>query len=178
MISLGSPSANHEVNLESDEVMAFVHLEQMPNYKVLLSGVTGNTLTIPSYTIGNSLLVFRNGLLMNNSSIGTLDEQYTEASSTTLGLLEDAEADEIFTILYLPSYQWRQDITNVTSDEVNLINSYTIGTDRLLVFRNGKLMYKSLTLGTLEDRYSQATSMSLILEEDATDDESFSVIYL
>lgn len=178
-ITLGNQGSDFEVNLASDEVMAFWHKTLIPNYRVILTGQTGASLTVPSYTVGSDqLLVWRNGVLMNTSGYGTSSDQYTEGSSTTITLNEAAVVDDVFTIEFINPIQWRQDITGVTTSVINLSNPYTIGTDRLLVFRNGKLIYRSLSLGTIDERYSHTTTTSITLEQAATGDEVFSVIYL
>jgi len=177
-ITLGNPTSTFEVNPESSDVFSFLH-KDAPVYRVLQDGLTGTLLTVPTYVMASSrLLVWRNGVLMNSQGLGDAVDQYVETSTTSITLAEAATSDEVFVFEYVQAIQWRQDIDNVVGAVVNFLNPYTIGTDKLLVFRNGRLMYRSLSLGEADERYTHTTTTSVSLSEDATADEVFSVVYL
>ena len=166
--------------LNENSVVSFLNQTQSPNYRFVQTGVTGTTLTIPAYTIGNKQLkVWRNGILMNNQSLGSSDFQYTESSTTTIELASAALSEDIFVFENAnQAPQFREDITGVTGTTITLANSYTPGDQHLLVFRNGVLMFKSPTLGNPVDRYSESSSTTIELDDSATSGEVFSIIYL
>lgn len=162
------------------EVVSFLHQANSPAFRFAQTGITGAVITIPTYVVGDGRLkVWRNGVLMNNQGIGDATEQYSETSTTSITLADPAVADDwfVFENAYAP-HAFRENITGVTGFVLTLSNSYTPGDDRLMVFRNGILMFKSVTLGDPVDRYSETSSTEITLEEVATSSEWFSVIYL
>lgn len=167
-----------DATLENYEVMTAVNLSKSPTYRFYDEGVSGVSLTVPSYTTGNDrLLVFRNGLLMTSSGLGDAIERYTESSSTSVTLDVSATEDELFSFEYLDSISWREDQVVVSGTTINFANPYVIGDDRLLLFRDGVLMYKSGSLGDPEERYSESTTTTVTLVQSASG-EVFSAIYL
>jgi hypothetical protein len=147
------------------EILTFVNQDTTPTYKNLFSGLTGTLLTVPAYTLGDdSLRVWRNGVLMNSAAAGAAVDQYTEASPTTITLAQTAVATDVFVVASGPTPTFREDITGVTGPVINLAGSYTIGSDELLVYKNGVLMLNSVSLGIAADRYQETGSTAITLE--------------
>lgn len=159
------------------EIFTFVNQANLPSYKTLATGLTGTVLTVPAYTMGNdSLKVFRNGIMMNSSSIGAATDQYSETSSTSITLTQTTTSGEVFTFIGGPVLSSREDISGVTGTVLTLSNSYSIGSSELLVYRNGALIYNTTTIGNLPDRYQETTSNSITLADAALVTETFTFI--
>lgn len=163
----------------SSEVFTFVNLDNDPTSSTLITGQTGTVITVPTYTVGDdSLRIYRNGVLMNTASMGNPVDQYSESSTTTITLSSAATATEVFNVVVGPTLSSREDITGQTGTVLTLSNSYTIGSQRLLVFRNGVLMLNSVSLGSVSDRYSQTSTTSITLASAALASEVFTFIIL
>lgn len=172
MVTLGSL-------LDPSDVLTLLNRDVIPAFRVYLTGLTGTTLTIPNYTTGNKTLkVFRNGLLMNTDGAGDSIDQYSEDSTTTILLAQAATADEIFTFECRANPPtWMHVQTGFTGDTISVLPDTITDADRILVFKNGKLMYNSVSLGSSIDRYTIATSNSLTLEVDAVLTDWFAIVY-
>lgn len=77
-----------------------------PAWREALTGVTGTTVTIPNsrtFTPGDpKMLVFRNGLLMNNSTtIGSATERYQESGNNAVALTTAAVSTDVFEWIYI-----------------------------------------------------------------------------
>jgi hypothetical protein len=166
------------VNSLSSEIFTFVNDDIVPTFKQIITGVTGPTLTIPSYSVGsNRLMVFRNGLLMNSAGLGSTLDTYTETSPTQITLDSPALASEVFLVLQLGGVpNFREDKTGLTGFTLNLINTYNIGDEGLKVWRNGVLIHNSAVLGAPIDRYGENTSSSITLYSAALASEVFTFI--
>lgn len=166
--------------LVSDDVVSYLNTALTPKFRYYQQGVTGTVLTIPSYIVGNDgLKVWRNGVLMNTSSMGSTFDQYSETSTTQVTLAEPAVATDLFIFEDANTApQFREDITGISGTVITLSNSYTVGDDRLLVFRNGKLLYKSTTIGDPIDRYLESGTSEITLEIAVDVTDWISVIYL
>jgi hypothetical protein len=77
----------------------------VPAWRIATTGITGTTVTIPTYTYtlgDNHLLVFRNGVLMVNSTvIGDITSQYQQASTNTITLQVAAVSTDLFEFIYV-----------------------------------------------------------------------------
>jgi hypothetical protein len=165
---------------EAGEVFSFVNQDTDPTSKIIISGVTGGVLTVPSYTLGaNELRVFRNGILLNDQGLGSILDRYSETSTTSITLASPASSTEVFTVFVGPTPSSRQDIGSLTPGTIvlNLANSYSIGSGELLLYRNGALMYNSTTLGiSATSRYQETTANSVTLENGTASGEYFTAI--
>lgn len=150
----------------TSDVFAYVNEDVTPTFRNIITGITGTSLTVPNYNMGtNRLRVYRNGILLNSNSLGTSDMYYTEASSTSITLGLAAVSSDIFVVQEMGAIPaFREDITGVTGTVINLSNSYGVGNKTLLVFRNGVLIYNSLTMGSSIDRYQETSPTSITLE--------------
>lgn len=147
------------------EVFTFVNQSDTPVYKNILTGLTGTILTVPAYTQGNdSLRVWRNGILMNAATLGAAVDQYSETSPTSITLAQAAVASDIFVVENGPIPSFREDLTGLTGTLVTLSSSYTIGSDELLIYKNGVLMLNSTTLANPVDRYQETSSTTVTME--------------
>lgn len=158
------------------EVLSYIGLPT-PTYRQFNSSLTGTVLSVPTYTMGDErLLVLRNGLLMNTASMGGALDQYSETSTTSITLTSAAVANEIFEYLYLASITSRDDVTGVTGTVIVVPTAYTMGNQRLLVFKNGTLMFNSLTLGGAQDRYQETSTTSITTAAAAVATDVFTFI--
>lgn len=156
-------------NAETDDVFSFVNVLNPPTFTQNITGQTGTVITINNYALGSGRLrVWRNGALMNTAGVGSIASRYTETSTTSITLQQAATASEVFVVEYAAlAFNFIEYVTNVAGTTVNLVsNTYTLGTDKLLVYRNGVKINNSsdLTLGNLESRYQESTNSSITLE--------------
>jgi hypothetical protein len=166
--------------LATTDVVSYLNTAVTPKYRFVQTGVTGTVLTIPAFTLGNDgLKVWRNGVLMNTASLGDAIDQYSETTTTSITLVEAAVATDIFTFEDANTAPvWREDISGVTGTVITFSNPFTVGDDKLLVFRNGKLIYKSTTLGDPIDRYLESSTTQITLEQSVSAPDVISAIYL
>ena len=159
------------------DLFTFVNDDTAPSYLTYINGISSTVLDVPSYLMGtNRLKVYRNGLLMNSSSLGSSVDQYTETSTTSITLALASSVSDVFTIHYLGiAPDFRQDLTGLTGSSIT-VNTYTMGNKKLLVYRNGVLMVNSLTLGDSVDRYQETTSTSITLSTSAISSDVFTFI--
>jgi len=162
----------------ASDLFSFINEDVDPAFKVIRTGISGVTLAVPEYDMGTGKLrVYRNGILMSTSGSGGLITKYTEATSTTITLEVAATPSDIFIIQEMgvdPSF--REEVTGATGFTINLINSYTMGDEKLLVYRNGVLLLNSLTLGDQIDRYQELSTTSVQLEVTAVATDVFTFI--
>ncbi len=126
-----------------------------------------NVVQVPQYTIGGKdLRVFRNGILLNKASKGELIDQYTEITDTTIGLPVSLAISDILTFEVSDFTGTREDISGLDNTSiVTLANSIASG--KILVYRNGKLIHNSNSLGSAIDRYSVSNNFEIVLGENA-----------
>jgi len=162
------------------DVWGFLHKNIAPIYKSIQDGLSTSVITVPSYTMSvDRLLVFRDGYLLNKSSYGVGNEYFSETSETSITLGAVAVASEYYIFEYLAEAPtWSEDITGVTGGTLTFSGSYTLGTDRLLLYKNGKLMYDSTTVGTAAERYQQNNPTSVTLGAAAIASDIFTAILL
>lgn len=158
---------------------AFVHQAVAPSAKQSQSGLTGTLITVPTYVMGSKRLrVFRNGLMMNDSGFGDPAEQYTETSTTSITLTVAATVADYFVFEVMAAAPaWREDITGITGVTLNFSNPYVMGDKKLLIWKNGVLLFNSLTIGAAGDRYQEATTTSATLGIAAVAADVFVAIY-
>ena len=163
----------------ASDVISFQNRTKSLTYRFYQTGVTGTVLTIPTYVMStNQLRVYRNGLLMNASSAGDAVDQYTETSTTSVTLALSAVVGDIFVFECMDAPSTFLEVqTGFTGITINLTSPYVMGDDKLIVWRNGKLMYKSTTLGLAIDRYLETTVNSITIESSAVLTDWFAVSY-
>jgi hypothetical protein len=84
-----------------DEIFTFISGDA-PTFRDDRSGLTGTVISsIPSYSVGSGeMLVYRNGVLIFNSTIlGNIEQRYQETTSTSITLEDAAEVGETFTFI-------------------------------------------------------------------------------
>lgn len=160
----------------SSDVFSFVQNHDKPNYRIEMTGLTGTAVSVPAYSVGNdSLRVFRNGVLMNAAGLGAAPDRYTETSSTVITMASALIASDVLVVMYEDVPQYRDDSTGL-SGTVLSIPTYTVGNGELMVYRNGVLMFNSLSLGAASDRYQETSSTSITLASAASASEVFTFI--
>lgn len=161
----------------ASDLFAFVNQDVDVDYSTIITGITGVTVTVPTYVMGNNALrVYRNGVLMNAASLGTAVDQYTEASTTSLSLNVAAVSTDVFLVERGPVPTFREDLDGFSGTLITLGSSYTMGTQELLVFRNGILLYNSLTLGAAINRYQETSTTTVTVGVTASPSDVFTFI--
>jgi hypothetical protein len=165
-----------------DEVFVFVNHEDPNPTVTLLTGLTGTVLTIPTYVIGNGALrVFRNGVLLSTLGTAPTDLRYTETSTTTITLALAASVTDVFKIYKAGDVpQFRERNVGFTGTSITIPNAgtFTPGDPKLLVFRNGLLMYNSTVIGEAVERYQENGTTGITLEVAAVNTDLFEFIYV
>lgn len=178
---------NSEIELAQDannsEIFSFINRDDIPPPAVsTITGFVGTVLTVPTYTIGNnSLLVYRNGVLLTTNPSADASLTYSETSTTSITLDMAAAIDDVFYIMIVGSLpDFRESLTGVTGLILTIPNSetYTIGDKRLLVFRNGILMLNSTIIGISAEQYSETSTTQITLEEAAVISDVFEFLYI
>lgn len=163
---------------DSTDVFTMVGKDVKPEWKITITGRTSTVLTVPTYSTGtNNIKVWRNGVLLNNAGLGNAEDQYTESSATTITLGAALVNDDIIVVEKSTpptSVEFRD---GETGTFISGIATYTLGSDELLLYKNGVLLFNSTTLGNSFDRYQETSTTSITLEEsaDATDVFAFIV---
>lgn len=159
------------------DVFTFIVKDVEPDYKIIITGQTSSVINVPTYTMGiNNVRVFRNGVLLNNQALGDPIDQYTETSTTSITLGVSLTSSDIIVVERISSPTSRQDIDGEVGTFISGISTYSLGSDELLVYKNGILLFNSTTLGTTFDRYQETSSTSITLEEPATATDVFTFI--
>lgn len=167
-----------EAALLSD-VFTFTNIGLAPVFLDIQGGLSGTTITLPAaITLGDKrLLVFRNGVLMNNAGLGGPVDRYTETSTTQITLDQAAVPSDVFILEYAgAAYDFREDVSPFVGSTLNLSNSLNPGDNKELVFKNGVLLYNSNTLGVADDRYGIADATTINLGAPANLLDYFTVI--
>jgi hypothetical protein len=144
----------------TSDVFGYVHMDTQPSWYALYDGVAldGETnLTTPfPYVLGNDRVrVYRNGLLMNTSGHGPTTARYAEFDVNTIVLDEPLSSSDWVYIEYDGlSPLFREDVSGFVGNTLALANQYTVGTGKLLVYRNGALM-NDVAYGSTTDQYSE-----------------------
>lgn len=167
-------------SLVSSDFVIAINEETSPAFLLNNKGYSTALISLPPYVIGNStLLVFRNGLLMNAASLGASVDQYTETSTTSITLALLASPTDIFTLESLSSAPaFRHTVSSLSGLLLTVPTNYTIGSGKLLVFKNGVLMANSLVAGFSSDRYTETSTSSITLEVAAIASDVFDFINL
>lgn len=161
------------------DVIAMINEDTLPTARQFVDGLAGTVLVVPTYVMGNkSLRVYRNGVLMNTASLGDPEDWYAETSVNTITLADASVIGDVWCFHVLSVVpDFREEYQGVTGTTLTLSNPYTLGDERLLVYRNGILMLNNLTFGFPVDRYLEATTTSITLASAAAVDEWFTFIY-
>lgn len=169
-------------NANTSEVFTFINYEDPVPSRVIQTGVTGTILTIPTYTLGDdSLRIYRNGVLMTTGVGFSAVQTYAETSTTTVTLDVAASASDVFVIYGAGSPPtWRETLTGVTGTTLTIPNSqtYVLGDEKLLVFRNGLLLLNSTSLASAVDRYQEFSTTQIELGLTASASDFFEFIYV
>jgi hypothetical protein len=162
------------------EIFSFVNHEDPDPNVVLLTGLSGTILTVPTYTVGNGeLRVFRNGVLLSIDGSAPTDLKYTETGSSQITLDLAANTGDVFSIYRSGTApQWRESHTGNVGTLLTLGNSFTNGDPKLLVFRNGLLLQDSGVLGDPATRYQQVGTTQLSFGEALVASDFIEVIYV
>jgi hypothetical protein len=165
--------------LSPSDWMAFINEDTLPLARFQAVGLTGSVLTVPAYLLGNdSLRVYRNGVLMNSASLGSLADQYSETNSTSITLALPSTLSDVWSFYVMGTAPiFRQDFNGVVGPVINLPAPITVGDERLLVFKNGILMLNSATLATANERYQETSAVQITLAAAAMPSDVFTVIY-
>lgn len=173
-INLGSAAS-------APEVFTFVNHTAIP-VVTNMTGMTGTVLTVSSYIVGSGRLrVYRNGILMTTELTAPAADRYFESSATSITLAFAAVVGDVFVIWNdgnAPTF--RETLTGVTGTLLTIPNSetYTMGDQKLLVFRNGLLMLNSGILGNPSDRYSETSTTQITLATAAVVGDVFTFLYV
>lgn len=171
-------------NANSDEVFTFVNRANPAPTVTLITGVTGTVLTIPTYTLGDDrLMIYRNGILLNTDGSSPADLHYAETSTTSVTLDIAATISDVFQVYNAGAvHQFREVLTGVTGAVLTIpsAQTYTIGDQHLLVFRNGVLMLNSNSpaLATSTDRYQETGTDEITVEDAAIVSDVFEFLYI
>lgn len=162
------------------DVFTFENLASLPTARQFATGLTGTVLSVPTYVMGSKRLrIFRNGVLMNASGLGTAVEQYTETSTTSITLAQASLASDLWTYYVASSAPtFREDLDGFSGTVLNISGTYVIGDKHLLVFKNGVLLFNSLTLGVAGDRYQETGTSQVTAGVAAVVSDWFSFIYM
>jgi hypothetical protein len=144
-----------------------------------IDGVTTTSITGLDTYSDNRLVAYRNGLVMTKATNAGIPsfQKYVEASPTAITLVEAGDADEIFSFQVLQNDPKVEDYVGFTGVSITLSNTYDTGSDRLMIFRNGKLMIRGSSFGEPIDQYFYNTSNSLTLVVAAELTDWFHIIY-
>jgi hypothetical protein len=126
-------------------------------------------------------MVYRNGVLLNTELASPSSLYYEETSTTTITLDLAAAITDVFLVMIAGvAPQFREVLTGVTGTVLTIPNSetYAIGNQRLLVFRNGVLMLNSTTLATPTSRYQETATDEVTIEEAAVASDVFEFLYI
>lgn len=191
-LSVGDPGERYQelnqntISLTSiattSDVFTFInHTAPNPTF-MLITGIAGTTLTVPTYTIGNGILrIFRNGLLMTTGVSAPADLGYTETATTTVTLALAASVSDVFKIYIAGAAPtWRKTLTGTTSTTPTIPGgvSFVSGSLKLLTFRNGILLYNSTSLGNPIDRYQQLGTTQIQLDVAPVTADFFEFLYI
>ena len=162
------------------DIFTFENLASLPTARQFATGLTGTVLSVPTYVMGSKRLrIFRNGVLMNSSGLGSAVEQYTETSTTSITLATASLASDLWTYYVASSAPtFREDLDGFSGTVLNISGTYVIGDERLLVFKNGVLLFNSLSLGVAGDRYQETGTSQVTLGAAAVVSDWFSFIYM
>ena len=140
-----------------------------------VSNVAGRGVPTPDiYTVNSDRLsVWLNGLLLvKSNTIGDPIDRYEESSPSFVTIGTPITANDVVTFLnqsQSPSSRFVQ--TGITGTSIT-VPAYTLGTDRLRVWRNGVLM-NNQALGSTIFQYTESSTTTIDLAEAATADEIF-----
>lgn len=168
------------------DIFGYVNSNTAPSWTTIYdgSGYIGQTILTTPYpypTGSERLRVYRNGLLMNLAGNGSSSDRYSESSTTTITLDEPLlSTDWIYLEYEGIAPMFVEDVAGVIGSTLTLANQYTVGSNKLLVFKNG-LLLNDVGLGVAGGRYSEVgttgnPSQTLSLGVNANSLDFFTVI--
>ena len=177
---------NLSVAASPSDLFAFVHSNTAPAWVGLYDGnaLEGESVlaTPMSYVVGSDRIrAYRNGMLMNSAGYGALSDRYVESGLNEITLADPLQLGEWVFIEYeglAPLFQ--EDIQGIVGNTLTLANQYTVGSNHLLVYKNG-LLLNDVGLGAVGSRYSEVGSVGtpsnvLSLGVNANSADRFTVI--
>jgi len=165
-----SQSIYLNLHAQSSDVFTFINKD----YRVLSRGQIYNqsgltVIPVPVYTVGtNSLLLYRNGLLMNMYHMYSGSLKYTELTQNAVELEQPLSESDVITFIVSEFVGTRSDVMGYGG---NVFLSFTglSNNEKLSFYKNGVLMIESTTLGSPGSRYrvvaTAPTEFELYLEE-------------
>lgn len=171
------PGPSNSLVPDPSDVFTLIGKDVEPDWKIVVVGRTGAVLSIPAYIVGtDNIKVWRNGVLLNTASLGDPVNQYAETTSTSITFGVSLVDTDIIVIEKTTPPTSRQDIDGEVGTFISGIGPYTLGTDELLVYKNGILMLNSTTLGDAVERYQETSTTSITLEAAAVASDVFTFI--
>lgn len=162
---------------------------ELPKISIPLAGqpyfvnYVGNTTGMVVYTgheydpTKTRLGVFRNGLYMVNSPfVGGLGDRYTEQDRSSVLVGVGVEASDVFAFVNQDVTPVYKQVNSGLSGTVITVPSYTQGSNRLLVYRNG-LLANSSGFGLLAEQYTESSPTSITLAASAVSTDWFTFEY-
>jgi len=138
----------------------FFHSDTQPAWTQLYDGASYigvSVLTTPSYLMASDRLrVFRNGLLLNTDGNGPATARYSETSTTSITLDSPLSATDWISIDYeglAPLF--KEEVMGFAGLTMNLANQYTVGSNRLFVYRNG-LLLNDVAMSSAVTQYTES----------------------
>jgi len=147
----------------SPDIFTMINKTYSPSITTI-TGVTGTALTVPSYGSNELISLFKNGVLQTTDLSAPAAMTYTEDSSTSVLLSTAATATDVFQVHISTTLPSHRTVFVGAGLTVISITPYAIGTDKLLVYRNGLLMYNSLVIGSATQRYQELNLGQIELE--------------
>lgn len=164
-----------------DDLFTIINEGTSPTYQEIITDQVGLTISIPTYQVGDGRLkVWRNGVLMNTSGQGAATSRYAEISQSQILLEEEAESSDVFIVEYASvAPMWRCELTSVVGNTLTFPSPYVVGDTRLILYRNGTLMFNSGNdeIGYPSYRYTETTVNTVTLEDGAVLSDVFTAIY-
>jgi len=160
-------SVSLDVNASSTEVFAFVNRADPAPSVTEQTGISIDTLTVPTYVMGSGrLIIYKNGALLTTEPTAPIQQRMSETNTTTVTLDVAAVFDDVFVIYNsgaAPTF--RETYVNNTGTVITIPNSktYTVGDEKLLVYRNGVLMHNDPALGLPMYRYQETNTSQITL---------------
>lgn len=174
-----SGGAGISVNEVGDEIVISASGSSYDYFVSYVTGQSGTSIpTSNNYNVGtNKLAVFKNGVAMIlHGSYGEVSDRYSESGISSVSLAETAVSDDVFSFIHRNSIGYREILTGQTGS-VLTVPSYSVGSKKLLVYKNGVLL-NSIGIGEAVDQYTETTPTSITLGIAAESDDVFLIEHL
>lgn len=131
------------------------------------------------YNTGTDRLqAFRNGVgMVHSTAIGQPIDRYTEATKSSVTLGAACAPSERLSFVNLTADPDFRSFDSGLSGLTIAVPFHAVNTGRLIVLRNGLLMWTA-ALGGSQDRYTEASPVSIALEQAAEPSEVFTFLHL